>query len=172
MIAITETPLTKALKQTLYGWGEDIFRMRSVDVSGLCWRSYETGFLLTDNERPVSYFRALRHVCEMDGRDVVVGGLGGMVTIGTQQRKGYGSRLVEATIAALRDAWCVEAALAFCMDHTLAFYQRCQARVIRGRVMVLNAHGQEIAAPFHTLCWPFRPDLWPVETVQLRSPLW
>jgi GNAT superfamily N-acetyltransferase len=171
VIAITETPLTSALKRTLYRWGPDIFGVADMDTSGLTWRSYATGFLLTVDGAPASYFRALTHVCDVDGRPVTVGGLGGLVTLPEYQRRGYGSRLVRAVLVALRDRWHVDAALAFCLDTRLAFYRSLGAEVIPGRVTILATDGPR-QAPFHTLWWPFRAGLWPVTTVNLRSPLW
>lgn len=171
MITITETPLTAVLKRTLYRWGDDIFGVGSMDLTAWQWRTFDTGFLLTVNGEPASYFRALRQVCVVNGRDVEVGGLGGLVTVPVHQRQGYGARLVTATLAALRDEWKVQAALAFCLDHLLAFYRRLGAHVIPGPVLVETATGTR-PAPFHALWWPFQPDLWPVDTVDLRSPLW
>lgn len=171
MIAITETPLTAALKRTLYRWGQDIFGVADVDTTGLQWRSFDTGFLLTVDDVPVSYFRALRHVCHVDGQAVEVGGLGGLVTVPEYQRHGHGARLVRATLEALRDRWHVEAALAFCMDLRLAWYQRLGAELIPCPVLVETRTGTR-PAPFHAILWPFRTGLWPVASVDLRSPLW
>jgi GNAT superfamily N-acetyltransferase len=171
VITITETPLTAAQKRTLYRWGQDIFQVRGVDTTSLTWRTFPTGFLLTVDGAPVSYFRALRHVCRVDGREVSIGGLGGLVTVPTHQRRGYGARLVTAALDALRDRWKVEAALAFCLDHTLDFYRRLGALVIPGPVLVETTTGTR-PAPFHALWWPFQPALWPITTVELRSPLW
>lgn len=171
MIAITQTRLTAAQKRTLYHWGKDIFSVGGLDLTAWQWREFPTGFLLTVNGLPASYFRALRHVCLVNGREVEIGGLGGLVTVPTFQRRGYGARLVAAALAALRDEWRVQAALAFCLDHLLSFYRRLGAHVIPGPVLVETADGHR-PAPFHALWWPFRPDLWPIDTVNLRSPLW
>lgn len=171
MIAITETRLTAAQKRTLYHWGEDIFGVSGIDTAGLRWREFLTGFLLTVDGQPTSYFRALSQVCCVNGAPVLVGGLGGLVTLPSAQRRGYGSRLVKAALTALRDHWHVEAALAFCLDPLLAFYRRLGALVIPCPVIVESETGPR-AAPFHALWWPFRNDLWPVTTFDLRSPLW
>lgn len=171
MITITETPLTAALKRTLYRWGPDIFGVAGIDTTGLRWRTFSTGFLLSVNGAPASYFRALRHVCRVNEDAVEVGGLGGLVTVPAYQRRGYGARLVAATLSAVRDEWRVSAALAFCLDPLLGFYRRLDARVIEGPVLVETATGTR-PAPFHALWWPFRPNLWPVTSVDLMSPLW
>ena len=171
MITITETSLTAAHKRILYRWGTDIFGVAELDTTGLQWRTFDTGFLLTVDGAPASYFRALRAICDVDGQPVKVGGLGGLVTVPAHQRKGYGSRVVQASLAALRDRWQVEAALAFCLDPLLAFYRRLGALVIPGPVIIEAQNGPR-PAPFHALWWPFRADLWPVKTVNLRGPLW
>lgn len=171
MIRITETPLTSAQKRTLYKWGDDIFRVGGLDLSDLQWRTFDTGFLLTVNDVPVSYFRALRHTCEVDGQSIVIGGLGGLVTVQAQQRKGYGSQVTTEALRVMRDEWGVAAALAFCMDHTLAFYRRVGAMVLPGPVLVETRTGRK-PQPFHALWWPFRAELASVTTLDLGCPLW
>lgn len=171
MTEIIETPLTADLKRTLYRWSPDIFGVAGLDVSDLQWRTFSTGFLLTVDGDPVSYFRALRHVCRVDGKPVYVGGLGGLVTLPLYQRHGYGAELVRGVLAALRDRWRVEAALAFCLDPLLAWYRKLGAYLVHGPVIVNTRSGPK-PAPFNTLWWPFRPALWPVTTIHLDSALW
>src|SRR5262245_22785298 len=95
-IAITEEPLTASMRRTLYGWSDDVYGLGEFDKSDWQWRTFPTGFLLTVDGEPASYFRALRHTCRVDGRSVDIGGIGGLVTRPEYQRRGYGSRLVMA----------------------------------------------------------------------------
>jgi GNAT superfamily N-acetyltransferase len=171
MITIAETPMTSALKRTLYRWGPDIFRVGHLDLSDLQWCTFPTGFLLSVDGEPVSYFRALRHACQIDGRQVVIGGLGGLVTAPAYQRQGYGARVATAALNALRDDWRVDAALAFCLDHLLSFYGRLGACVLPGPVMV-QTRTRTAPAPFNALWWPFRPELSTVTGFDLGCPLW
>lgn len=171
MIAITETPLTKALKRTLYHWGPDIFGIDHLDRASLLWRPCETGFLLTVDGQPASYFRALRATCQVDGRTVLIGGLGGLVTVPAHQRQGYGARVTTAAVTALRDVWRVEAALAFCLDHMLLFYRRLGALVVACPVLVQTRRGME-PSPFEAIWWPFRTELVSATTIDLGGPLW
>lgn len=171
MIAITETRLTAAQKRNLYHWGSDIFGVSGIDTTGLLWREFSTGFLLSVDGEPTSYFRALSHVCHVNGVPVLVGGMGGLVTVPAAQRRGYGARLVHATLTALREQWHVAAALAFCLDPLLTFYRRLGAEVLSCPVTIESETGPRVA-PFNALWWPFRSDLWPVTTFDLRSPLW
>lgn len=174
MITITETPLTAPMKRTLYRWGSDIFGVGHLDLSDLQWRRFPTGFLLSVDGHPVSYFRALRTTCQVDGRSVAIGGLGGLVTVPSHQRLGYGARVVTASIAALRDQWKVDAALAFCLDSLLPFYLRLSAVVVPGPVMVQTRTGRK-PAPFNAIWWPFtHRAIWltPTPTIDLGGPLW
>lgn len=171
MIAITETPLTSELKRTLYHWGPDIFGVGALDLSDLQWRTFQTGFLLTVNGEPASYFRALRHTCLVGGQPIAIGGLGGLVTVPAHQRQGHGSSVVLAALKALRQEWRVDAALAFCLDSLLPFYRRLGAIVLPGPVMV-HTRTKRAPAPFNALWWPFRPGMASVTSLDLESPLW
>lgn len=171
MSTLVETPLTAEQKRVLYHWGPDVFGVAHLDLSDLLWQTFPTGFLFTVKDQPVSYFRALRHTCTIDGRAVEIGGLGGLVTVPEHQHLGYGTRVAKAALKALRTEWCVDAALAFCLDPLVPFYTRLGAIVLPGPVTVQTRSGSAPAA-FNALWWPFRSDLAAVTSFDLGGPLW
>src|SRR6266850_1603936 len=118
--------LTEVEKQKLFGWGDDIFGASSLNLQ---WRPKDTHFLLYVDGTPVSHVGVLKHVVSVDEEPVMVGGVGGVVTVPEQQRRGHARELMQRATRLLEE-WRVDAGLLFCVERRVPYYESQGWRVI------------------------------------------
>ena len=88
--------LPEAERQALFGWGEDLF---SVNALGLQWRSKDRHFVLYEHGSPLASASVLRH----EVRNVVIGGLGGVITLPVARGRGLARQVVGRATEFMRD---------------------------------------------------------------------
>ncbi|MEM9805115.1 MAG: GNAT family N-acetyltransferase [Cyanobacteria bacterium P01_D01_bin.56] len=112
--------LTDKEKKSLFGWGENIFGVRKLNLS---WRSKDRHFLLYSDGELASHVGILQHVVIVNGEAVTVGGVGGVVTIPESQKKGFARQLMQHTAKFLEQEWKVDAGLLFCFPEMGPYYE-------------------------------------------------
>ncbi len=76
----------------------------------------------SETEGAVAHVGIYRRVIKWNGRDVPVGGIGGVVTRPDAQRRGYASIALNAAVQTLRDEGSAAFAMLFCEPHNVPFY--------------------------------------------------
>lgn len=76
-----------------------------------------------------------------DGREVRIGGIGGVATRADCRRRGYASVALEAAIQTLRHERATDFAMLFCESHNAAFYQARRWRAFTGDVVAEQPNG-------------------------------
>jgi GNAT superfamily N-acetyltransferase len=158
--------LTDAEKTKLFGWGVDIF---GADDLNLRWRPKGVHFLLTLDGEVVSHVGVLKHDVSVGGQLVKVGGVGGVVTIPTAQRRGYARELMSHATEFMND-WPVEAGLLFCLPKRVPYYAAQGWQVVRYPVAIQQPDGI-IESPLEVMTFPFG-GAWPAGKVDLKSFPW
>ncbi|HMJ26029.1 MAG TPA: GNAT family N-acetyltransferase [Pyrinomonadaceae bacterium] len=162
------TSLTEAEQKQLFGWGEDIF---GVQAQSLQWRPKNLRFILYDENELVSHAGILQHSVCVNGRSILVVGLGGVVTVPTARRKGFARQLVQHAMKHAEAEWHVEAGLLFCRPQMIHYYETLGWQQVQAPVMIDQPNGK-IASPLPVMVLPFGDLGWPTGTIELGSLPW
>lgn len=122
-------------------------------------------------DRPVSHAAALTHRAGVNGKHVLIGGIGGVVTIPDARRRGYAAMLVRHATGFLRDHWNADLAVLFCIDRMVGYYERLGWRKVSCDVAIDQPSGK-VPCPFQVMTIPFKPELDTIEELDLGSPSW
>jgi GNAT superfamily N-acetyltransferase len=156
----------------LFGWGENIFDTAHLNLTYRAKDSRDRRFVLYDETLvPVSHAGVLRHHAHANGRPVLIGGVGGVVTVPGARGRGHAGQLLRHAAAFLRDEWKADFALLFCIDQRVGFYQRLEWAEVSCEVLIDQPDGK-IPCPFHVMTLAFTPEFSRIETLDLGSPSW
>lgn len=169
-IRVTEGVLDPEDKRVLFEWGQNIF---GVEDTLLRWRPKDVHFILEAEGRAVSHVGVLKHTVSAGGVPVVVGGVGGVVTVPEMQGRGLAQRGMRHAAAFMCEEWGVEFGLLFCLDRLKPLYESLGWRHVPERVEIEQESGP-ITAPFNTMVLPCGDGAreWPAGEVKLNSFPW
>lgn len=160
--------LTDEEKQQLFGWGEDIFGVASLNLS---WRPKEPHFVLTFDGKAISHVGLVRNELSVGGRFVLVAGIGGVVTVPQMQGKGVARKLIAHVVNFFKQEWKVDAGLLFCLERMVPYYASLGWQVVEESVLIEQPSGK-IKAPFPMMVLPCNGKAWPNGIVELNSLPW
>jgi len=168
-IRLTEGVLDPEDRHTLFEWGENIFGLEDLLLR---WRPKDWHFILDADGRAASHVGILKHTVSAGGQAVVVGGVGGVVTVPEAQGHGYAQRLMRHAAAYMCEELGVEFGFLFCRDQLVAFYERLGWRLVTGPVEVEQEAGP-LVPPFNVMVLPCGEGReWPEGKVKLKSLPW
>ncbi|MDT5262622.1 MAG: hypothetical protein QOC61_1626 [Acidobacteriota bacterium] len=166
-IRFAET-LTDDERQTLFGWGENIFGLEDVNYR---WRPKDWHFITEEDGRAVSHVGMLKTEVSVGGRALTVGGIGGVVTIPEAQGRQYVHvamrRATEFMCAEMR----VESGMLFCLQRLTPFYARQGWRLIEEEVEFEQPTGK-VVWPYHVMVLPCGEHVWPAGRVEVAGLPW
>ena len=160
--------LTDEETRLLFHWGENIF---GVLPHSLTWRPKDTHLVWYEDAKPLSHVGLLKHSVNVGGQPVVVGGVGGVVTVPEAQRRGLAHRLMEHAAEFLKGEWKVDAGLLFCLSSKESYYARLGWQRIHGPVMIDQPVGK-VESPLLVMVLPLGNVTWPTGEVDLMSLPW
>ena len=160
--------LTEADKQQLFGWGEDIFGAKSLNLN---WRPKESHFLLRADGKVVSHVGVLKHVVSVESQPVTVGGVGGVVTVPEAQKKGFARALMLRAAEFFEQEWKADAGLLFCFPRLVPYYESLGWQVVERPVLIDQPYGK-ISSPLRVMVLPLGRKSWPPGNVELDSLPW
>ncbi len=160
--------LTDNDQQQLFGWGEDIF---GVQPWGLQWRPKDLRFVLYHEGNPLSHAGILKHTVSVDGEEVSVAGLGGVVTVPEARGKGFARQVVHRAMSFAESEWTVDAGLLFCRPPMVSYYEALGWQMVESAVIIDQPNGK-IPSPLAVMVLLFRRILWPAGLVELQSLPW
>ena len=133
----------------LWGWGDDIFGTAHLKLAYRPKTGEEIRFVFyADTDGPVSHAAALKHRAHANGQPVLIGGIGGGVTIPAFQKRSYAARVVREATTFLRQEWHADLALLFCVDRLRAYYERLGWKKLTCEVLIDQPAGK-VPSPFH-----------------------
>jgi aminoglycoside 2'-N-acetyltransferase I len=156
-------------RRQLFEWGEDPFGMGELKLR---WRPKELHFVVEASERVVSHVGVLRHTIDVGGQQVTVGGVGGVITRGDSQARGYASLALERATNFMRDELDVDFGFLFCRDPLVPYYERHGWRLIDQPVTVEQDEDSSLVIPLNAMVLPFARRDWPGGAVILNSLPW
>lgn len=160
--------LPEAERQALFGWGEDVFDLRSYDLQ---WRLKDWHFVLYENGAPRAHASALRHEIALDGRPMVIGGLGLVITVPEARGRGFARQVIGRATEFLRKDLGASFGLLFCLPRLVPFYQSQGWQVVEPGMLIDQPRGK-IRAPVQVMILSFGDQSWPAEQVDLGSLPW
>lgn len=159
--------LTDAEKQQLFGWGDDIF---GVSCLNLHWRPKDSHFILYVDGQAVSHVGVLKHVVSVGGEPLTVGGIGGVVTVPAEQKRGHARELMQCATRMFEE-WRVDAGLLFCFKRMVAYYESQGWRTVERQVLIEQPAGER-TSPLEVMALTFGERSWPNGEVKLNSLPW
>lgn len=169
-IRVTEGVLDPEDKRVLFEWGQNIF---GVQDALLQWRPKDFHFIVEVGGRAAAHVGVLKHTVSAGGTPVVVGGVGGVVTVPEMQGKGLARRGMRHAAAFMCEELGVEFGLLFCLDRLVGFYESLGWRVVPERTEIEQPSGP-IPAPFNVMVLPCGDAgrAWPAGEIKLNSLPW
>jgi predicted N-acetyltransferase YhbS len=158
--------LSAAENAALFGWSADIFG----STFGLSWRAPAFHFVGARNGAPVAHVGALRHSVEVDGRDILVGGVAAVVTLPAARGNGFAETLLRAAANAFA-AEGLGFCFLFCSDRMLAYYERLGWRRVDAPVLIRQGE-MEQACPVNAMTLALSKEPWPAGRVRANSEPW
>jgi aminoglycoside 2'-N-acetyltransferase I len=155
-------------RHILFEWGQNIFGAEDL---ALRWRPKDWHFFLDVDGRPVNHVGLLKHTIGVGGRPVVVGGVGGVVTVPEAQGKGFAQSTMRRAASFMCDEWGVEFGFLFCRDQLVAFYERLGWQLVREPVEIQQDESN-IISPFNTMVLACGGRTWPGGAINLDSRPW
>ena len=160
--------LTDEEQQTLFGWGENIF---GVEDKLYSWRPKVWHFITEEDGRAVSHIGVLETKVRAGGREVTVGGIGGVVTVPEAQ----GRKLVHAAMQRATEFICAklkaEFGMLFCLTRLAPFYARQGWTLVEDTIEFEQPAGT-IVSPFHVMVLPCSEREWPEGNVEVGGLPW
>jgi GNAT superfamily N-acetyltransferase len=158
-------------RMQLFGWSQDIFGTAHLKLTYRPKDPRDRRFILYAQNSPVSHVAVIAHNARANGKDVLIGGIGGVVTVPSVRNQGYAAKLVSHATAFLRDEWNADFALLFCIDRMVAYYERLGWRKVACEVLLEQPTGA-IRCPFNVMSIPFKPEFTTIESLDLASASW
>lgn len=160
--------LTEEEKQTLFGWDENVFGVEDKHYS---WRPKEWHFVTEEDGRALSHVGVLKTKVRAGGREVTVGGIGGVVTVPEAQ----GRKLVHAAMLRAAEFMCgelqVEFGMLFCLSRLAPFYARQGWTLVEDTIEFEQPTGT-IVSPFRVMVLACGERAWPEGKVEVGGLPW
>ncbi len=112
--------LSDAEQARLFGWGDDVFGVNELDIP---WRPKDGHVLIDVDGEPVCHVGYLKRERLKVGQvDVLVGGIGGVITVPEAQGRGYAHQVLREAERRIAEDSQVKFAMLFCLASLLGFY--------------------------------------------------
>jgi hypothetical protein len=160
--------LTDAERQALFGWGEDIF---GVEDRLYTWRPKVYHFVTEEDGRPLSHVGVIKTTVKAGGRDVTVGGIGGVVTRPEAQGRRYVQAAMQRAVAFMCEELKVDAGMLFCLQRLMPFYARQGWQLLEDEIEFDQPSGP-IVSPFRVMVLPCGAYVWPPGRVEVGGLPW
>ena len=107
------------------------------ELSQQAWVSPQWDIMIRDEDNQlVSHVGAMKRLCSCDGKEILMGGIGGVMTHPAQRGKGYAGAGVRRAIEFLRQDLQVDMSLLFCAPRMRSYYRRFGFRSFAGDTIV------------------------------------
>ena len=160
--------LTEEERQALFFWGEHVF---GLEDAGYRWRPKDYHFVTEEGGRPLSHVGVVKTTVSVGGRQLTVGGVGGVVTVPEAQ----GRHLVHAAMRQADEFIChelgAEFGMLFCLPRLEPFYARQGWRALEDEVEIDQPDGKIIWS-YRVMVKPCGERVWPAGRVEVGGPPW
>ena len=159
--------LPDAERVALFEWGTDVFQGA---LYQLRWRAAERHVVGYLDGKPVTQVGLVKQEVVAGKEKRWVAGVGGVVTVPSQLRKGFARACLLRAHDVMKDELGVSHGFLFCPERLLGFYSGTGWRRIEDKVMIDQPQGK-VTSPLLSMVISFG-DAWPRGTVDLQSLPW
>ena len=160
--------VTEEERQALFFWGKDIF---GIEDANYRWRPKDYNFITEEGGRPLSHVGVIKTMVSVGGRQLTVGGVGGVVTVPEAQ----GRHLVHAAMRQAAEFICRELGadfgMLFCLPRLEPFYARQGWQTLEDEAEVEQPAGK-IVWPYRVMVRPCGERVWPAGRVEVGGLPW
>jgi predicted N-acetyltransferase YhbS len=160
--------LTEEERQALFFWGEQIF---GLEDAGYTWRPKTYHFITEEDGRPLSHVGVIKTAVGAGGRQLTVGGIGGVAT----RPEAQGRHLVHAAMRQAAEFICHELGadfgMLFCLPRLEPFYARQGWRALEDEVEIDQPDGKKVW-PYRVMVLPCGEREWPAGRVEVGGLPW
>lgn len=150
--------LSDAEKKALLEWGPNIW---GTEIEALTWRPKTLHLVGYVGSVSVSKVSILRTEVEIGDEKLVIGGIGGVVTVPEAQGQGHAGELMRAAIEHFRNEWQVDAGMLFCLPRLAPYYAGQGWQEVDSPVLVDQPGGRQPPAPVRVMVLPLARSAWP-----------
>ena len=162
-----ESSLTEEQEAAILALG-DIWEAAHLGVS---WRPKEEHIVSYVDGKFAAKASILKHCVVINGEEVLVGGVGGVITMPAFQGQGHAVAVLNYLTDYLRDRLKLPFGLLFCRSALVPFYARFGWRVIEDTVYIQQPQGT-ITSPLPVMSVSYSKQPWPRGSVHLKSEPW
>ncbi len=119
--------------QARFAWEPDVFAVAEYQYH---WREKDWCVVVYDNGQAISQVEILKHTVAVKGERVLVGGIGGVVTIPAKQGQGYARLALQRAVEFMKTDLQVQFGLLFCLPRLIPFYERLGWQVLSDPVLI------------------------------------
>jgi Acetyltransferase (GNAT) domain len=163
-----EKSLTDEERHALFEWAENIF---GDDDANYKWRPKDWHFITEEDGRAVSHVGVLKTVVGAGGREVAVGGVGGVATVPSAQGKHYVHDAMRRAAEFICGELGVESGMLFCLERLVPFYARQGWRLVEEETEFEQPAGKVIS-PFRVMVLPCPGRRWPAGRIEVPGFPW
>lgn len=163
-----ERSFTDEERETLFGWGKDIFGLEDRLYS---WRPKEWHFITYEDGRAVSHVGVLKTTVRAGGREVTVGGVGGVVTVPEAQGRRHVHAAMRRAVEFICEKLKVEFGMLFCLQRLAPFYARQGWQLVEETIEFEQPAGTTVS-PFRVMILPCGERVWPAGRVEVGGHPW
>jgi predicted N-acetyltransferase YhbS len=160
--------LTDGERQSLFGWAENIFGEEDAKYR---WREKDYHFITEEGGRALSHVGLLKTTVKAGGREVAVGGVGGVATRPEAQGRHYVHAAMKRAAEFLCAELGVEFGMLFCLPRLVPFYARQGWQLIEEEVEFEQPAGK-VVSPFRVMILPCGERAWPAGKVEVAGFPW
>lgn len=154
--------------RALFRWGEDIF---GVEDNLYRWRPKEYHFIAEEDGRPLSHVGVLKTAVKAGGREVTVGGVGGVVTRPEAQGRGYAHAAMRRAAEFICGGLRADAGMLFCLERLRPFYARQGWQPVEDETEFEQPSGPTVS-PYRVMVLPCGGFAWPAGRVEVPGLPW
>jgi predicted GNAT family N-acyltransferase len=163
-----EKSLTDEERRTLFEWGENIW---GLEDTLLRWRPKEFHFIVEEDGRAVAHVGVVQTSVRVAGREISVGGVGGVVSVPEARGRGHVHEGMRRASEFMCEELKVEVGMLFCLERLVAFYARQGWQLIEETVEIEQPSGT-IVAPLRVMVKPCGDRLWPAGKIEVGGLPW
>ena len=160
--------LTEEERQALFFWDEHVFGLEDASYR---WRPKDYHFVTEADGEPVSHVGLIKTTVSVGGRQITVGGIGGVAT----RPEAQGRRLVHAAMEQvqefIRHELGAEFGMLFCLPRLEPFYARQGWQALEDEVEIDQPSGK-VVWPYRVMVKPCGERVWPAGRVEVGGLPW
>jgi hypothetical protein len=160
--------MTDEERHTLFEWGHDIFGVQDKRFS---WRPKEWHFFVEEEGRVVNHVGVLQATVQAGGRDITVGGIGGVVSVPEASGRGHAHAAMARAAEFMRDELHLDFGMLFCLPRLTQFYARQGWQLLEDEVQFDQPSGT-VVSPFRSMVLPLGNREWPGGKINVGGLPW